>query len=89
MEEKVYAVQGTVTISIEEYKDLVRGLAESEKEASDYRSKYWSMQTERDRYKEKVEAQEKAIASYREFVMYSKEVNDAYKEFLLSKQIED
>lgn len=41
MEKKDYEVKGTVTISTEEYRDLIVSAIEQEKEADSYRSQYW------------------------------------------------
>lgn len=41
MEKKDYEVKGAVTISTEEYRDLIVSAMEQEKEADRYRSQYW------------------------------------------------
>ena len=44
-DEKKYPVQGTVTISTEEYKDLVKTVMDKERESNNYRDKYWTEQS--------------------------------------------
>lgn len=85
MEEKQYDYKGTVTISTEEYRDLLKSSILNEQEASEYRSKFWSCERERDSLKKKVKAQEEAIALYRNFVNSSDDRLQAYKLFLADR----
>lgn len=86
MEEKQYEYKGTVTISTEEYRDLVKGVFEAEKDAESYRSRYWEEQSKSRELEKKVEAQKKAVAGYADFVNASPARLQAYKEFLIEKR---
>ena len=85
MEEKQYEYKGTVTISTEEYRDLVKGVFEAEKNADSYRSRYWEEQSKNNKLEEKVKAQEKALSHYRDFVNSDSDFVHAYKIFLTQK----
>ena len=89
MEEKQYEYKGTVTISTEEYKDLIKGVFEAEKNADSYRSRYWEEQSKTTKLEDKVKAQEKAVAHYRDFVNSDSEIVQAYKLFLIHKKEDD
>jgi hypothetical protein len=82
MEEKQYEYKGTVTISTEEYRDLVKGVFAAEKNADDYRSRYWEEQSKTKELTSKVEAQEKALAHYRNFVNSKEDITLEYKMYL-------
>lgn len=85
-EKKIYDVKGTVTISTEEYRDLITDKFEAQKSSDDYRSRYWSEQSESNKLKEKIEALEKGQKNYRDFVSSSPEITALYKQWLVSKQ---
>ena len=55
MEEKKYEINGTVTISTEEYRDLITEKFEAKKDMEDYRSRYWSEQNKTKELTSKVE----------------------------------
>lgn len=86
MEEKQYEYKGTVTISTEEYRDLIKGAFEAEKEAESYRSRYWEEQGKTSELKKKVETLEKGQKNYRDFVNSSTECTALYKQWLVIKQ---
>ena len=85
-ERKDYAVQGTVTISTEEYRDLITGKFEAEKSSDDYRRNYWNEQSVTSELKDKVKALEAGQKNYRDFVNSSPEITALYKQWLVSKQ---
>lgn len=85
-EKKQYSVVGQVTISTEEYRDLIEGKFTAENDRDDYRSRYWKEQDVSKKAQEKVEAQEKAITWYRDFVNADPERQNAYKLFILAKR---
>lgn len=82
MEEKQYDYKGTVTISTEEYRDLVKGVFEAEKQYESYRDRYWEEQSKTKELTSKVEAQEKALAHYRNFVNSKEDITLEYKMYL-------
>jgi hypothetical protein len=82
MEEKQYDYKGTVTISTEEYKDLITEKFEAKKDMEDYRSRYWSEQNKTKELTSKVEAQEKSISHYRNFVNSKEDITLEYKMYL-------
>lgn len=85
-EKKEYTVVGQVTISTNEYRELIEDKFAAEKDRDDYRSKYWHEQDVSKKAQEKVDAQEKAIAWYRDFVNADPERQNAYKLFILAKR---
>ena len=84
-ERKEYEVKGTVTISTEEYRDLLTDKFEAEKSMESYRQRFWDEQTKSSNLKEKVEAQEKSLNHYRDFVNSNESMQTAYKAYLNSK----
>lgn len=85
-EEKQYEIKGTVTISTEEYRDLITDKFEAQKNADSYRDRYWSEQSESSKLKEKIKALESGQKNYRDFVNSSPEITALYKQWLVSKQ---
>ena len=78
--------QNTVTISSQEYKELILESAElkarvkdAESKESDERSKRWSVESELTTLKEKTK-------SMKEFIESSKEIKGKYGQFLVRKQ---
>ncbi len=85
-EQKKYEIQGTVTISTEEYRDLIYDKVNAEKEKNDYMHRYWDEQNKSSELKDIIAAKDKSIAFYRDFVNSSEEICKAYKEFYMNKQ---
>lgn len=85
-ERKEYEVKGVVTISTDEYRDLLTDKFEAQKDADSYRNRYWSEQSESNKLKEKIEVLEKGQKNYRDFVNSSPEITALYKQWLVSKQ---
>lgn len=67
-ERKKYDVTGTVTISTEEYRDLIEDRASFEKDMSDYRSRYWDEQGKRKEAEKKVETLTKTLEKWKAFL---------------------
>lgn len=61
MEEKKYEA-GKVEISSAEYRDLVKDMVEAQKDASEARSRSWSLQAENNKLKEELDLARKKIA---------------------------
>ena len=88
-EQKKYEVQGTVTISTEEYRDLITEKYEAQKEMEDYRHRYWDEQSKKRELESKVAALEKGQKNYRDFVNSTPECTALYKQWLINKQEEE
>lgn len=61
MEEKKYEA-GRVEISSAEYRDLIKDMVEAQIEASENRSRCWSMESEKNKLANELEAANKRIA---------------------------
>ena len=85
-EKKKYEVQGTVTISTEEYRDLITEKFNAEKDKSDYQHRYWDIQNIKSELEDKIAALEKGQKNYRDFINSSAEIVEAYKSWMISKQ---
>lgn len=88
MEEKSYPIEGTVTISAEEYRDLIRESVNNGRDANENRSKLW-------REEEKVKKLEKELedikaykAKLMDFIKQDNERYQAYVRFTAEKSIE-
>ncbi len=86
MEEKKYDVQGTVTISTEEYRDLIVSAIEQGKEADKYRSQYWDEVNKRSELETKLKASEERCDTYKKFINADEERFKDYK-FWLAQRI--
>lgn len=86
MEKKEYEYKGTVTISTEEYKDLITDKFSAQNEIEDYRRRYWDEQNTVSELKDKIEALEMDQKNYRDFVNSSPEITNFYKQWLINKQ---
>lgn len=89
MEEKKYEFTGQVTISTEEYRDLMQVAIKNEVESDDYRRKFWAGQEKVKYLDEKVAAQEKALSHYRDFVNSNDDIKVEYKMYLKNKEIDE
>lgn len=74
MEEKTYPVQGTVTISVEEYRDLLVSKFEAEHDLSDTRSRAWKAESEVDKLKERIKELDLDNRIYKEFISSNPEL---------------
>lgn len=81
-ENKKYPIEGTVTISTAEYRDLLTCSVANEKEASEYRSKYWAEQN-------KTSKLEKSLAELKEFVQSDEDMWNAYRNHLIEKALKE
>lgn len=68
MEEKTYSIQGTVTISVEEYRDLLVSKLEAEHELQEKRSRAWKAESETDKYKTRIKELEQENRIYGDFI---------------------
>lgn len=88
-EKKNYDFNGTVTISSEEYRDLVTAAVKNERDADDYRSRSWSAENK----VKSLEAALKEIKSDLElrtaFIESKKEFRLAFKMFTAGVEEED
>lgn len=80
-EKKVYPVYGTVTISTEEYRDLVLGIAKAENELDKQRSKWYEEYNKANRLQKENETVKAELEKYRGFVESKKELKLAFKFF--------
>lgn len=55
MDEKKYTTNGTVTISTDEYRDLITDAIKTQQEASETRSRLWAAQNDRDLIKKELD----------------------------------
>ena len=85
-EQKKYSVVGNVTIGTDEYRDLIERAIEAEKEASDYRSKYWAREKDITKLNEEKAFLDSKVSAYKEFINASEEVTAAYKLFVYNKR---
>lgn len=95
-EKKEYPVSGTVTISCEEYRDLIGSLyelkAKAQKEHDDWYEEYQKgckKDNEIKELKEKHDDFLKKISLYYAFVNSDDEVNAKYKDFVAKKKLEE
>lgn len=71
--EKDYPVQGTVTISTQEYKDLVTTSIKLESELSEMRSRCWRVESEKSGCEKKLEALQTEVNLLNRFIASSSE----------------
>lgn len=81
-DKKTYDFKGTVTISTEEYRDLIADGAAAKHDADDYRSKYWQEQNKVRELERKCATLESEIAQLRSFIESKKENRLAFKLFV-------
>ena len=81
-ENKKYPIEGTVTISTEEYRDVLTCAVANEKEASEYRSKYWAEQ-------QKTSKLEKSLAELKEFLQSDEDTWNSYRDYLVEKALKE
>lgn len=85
MEKKDYEVKGTVTISTEEYRDLIVSAIEQEKEADRYRSQYWEESNKRSKAEEALKPMREKYELLLAFINDSEERVKDYKFWLAQR----
>ena len=85
MEKKDYEVNGTVTISTEEYRDLIVSAIESEKETDRYRSQYWDESSKRSKAEEALKPMKEKYELLLAFINDSEERVKDYKFWLAQR----
>ena len=85
MEKKDYEVKGTVTISTEEYRDLIVSAIEQEKEADRYRSQYWEESSKRSKAEEALKPMREKYELLLTFINDSEERVKDYKFWLAQR----
>lgn len=88
-ENKEYSIVGQVTIGTDEYRDLIRGLAETEASLSEYRSKSWKLETEVKKANENAEAVSRQYRDLLAFVQSSEELKAKYQLFLVQRKVSE
>lgn len=81
-EKKTYDFKGTVTISTDEYRDLITDCTTYKASSDDYRSKYWGEQTKVKNLEDKLKAVEAETERLRAFIEAKKETRLAFKLFV-------
>lgn len=89
MEDKKYSVVGQVTIGTDEYRDLIEGKLSAEKEASDYRSKFWNEESKTKKLTEKIEKLESVNQQFKDFLSEHTSVKDDFRAFRIRRHSED
>ena len=89
MEEKKYPVIGTVTISVEEYRDLITDVTAFKRDLDDYRSKYWCEQNKNKSLETSISAIKDDLQLARKFIDSKKEYRLAFKMFAAGVEDED
>ena len=87
-EKKKYSVEGTVTISTEEYRDLLTDKFEMEKDRDSYQSRYWNEQSKTRDLEKKVEELQAQYDKVSEFVKADNERYQSYVQFVAGKSVE-
>ena len=85
---KKYEVQGTVTISTDEYRDLIEERMSAKNELDEYRSKYWSEQSKVSNLEKKLEKLQSDYDKVSEFVRLDNERYQSYVHFIAEKSVE-
>lgn len=88
MEEKKYPIDGTVTISAEEYRDLIKESVTNERDASEYRSKFWREESKTKELKEEIEKINQYKEKLMNFIKQDNERYQAYVRFTAEQSIE-
>lgn len=88
MDEKVYQTTGKVKISTAEYRELIERSLTAEKNADDYRSKYWAEQSAKKEVDKLLEVYKSKLDDLMQFLTDEK-LLDKYKLWKISKQQEE
>lgn len=83
MENKEYSIIGKVEIGTDEYRDLITSVAEYKAESENYRSKFWSKDTECDKLSKELEEANIKINRYMAFINSSEELKAKYKLWII------
>ena len=86
-ERKEYSIIGKVEIGTDEYRDLIEEKAEAQKNADDYRSKYWDVQSQKSKADDKIKALSATIENYTNFFETHEEVQKMYKKWMLERTL--
>ncbi|MBQ8616346.1 MAG: hypothetical protein IJ418_02420 [Clostridia bacterium] len=81
-EKKTYDFKGTVTISTDEYRDLITDCATYKAGCDDYRSKYWNEQNKVKVLESNLAAVKAEAENLRAFIEAKKETRLAFKLFV-------
>ena len=87
-EKKTYSVVGKVEIGTDEYRDLIEGNVSAEKEASEYRSKYWREEEKVKKLENELEDIKAYKAKLMDFIKQDNERYQAYVRFTAEKSLE-
>ena len=86
---KTYDFKGTVTISTEEYRDLITDCATYKASSDDYRNKYWTEQNKVKSLDSSLNAVKAELENLRAFIESKKETRLAFKLFVAGVEEED
>lgn len=88
-EKKTYSYSGTVTISTEEYRDLIEAVKDAQKDADDYRSRYWKEQDVSKTANKKAEALQKKFDNWENFLSEHTSVAEDWKNYIVRKMYDE
>lgn len=88
MDEKTHQTNGKVKISTAEYRELIERSLTAEKNADDYRSKYWNEQSARKESDKLLEVCKSKVDDLMQFLTDEK-LLDKFKLWKISKQQEE
>lgn len=87
-EEKTYSVVGQVTIGTDEYRDLIKEVANLKHEYSEANSQRFAAQRERDEAIKRIDALSDKLSLYQKFVQSDPERTSAFMLFEQQKRLE-
>lgn len=91
-EVKKYDYKGTVTISTDEYRDMLNDVYEAKKEFNQASTNYWSERQKRYDAEKELETAKKeldVVKEYKEFISSSDATKTAYKLFIAEKKLSE
>lgn len=88
-EKKTYEFKGTVTISTDEYRDLITDCATYKASTDEYRSKYWELQNKVKTLESNLAAAQVEAEKLRSFIEAKKETRLAFKLFVAGVEEDD
>ena len=88
MDGREYPVVGKVEISTTEYRELIEKSIVAERDADNYRSKYWSEQSEKNKVSESLDLCKNKLNDLVQFLT-DENLMDKYKLWKISKQQEE
>lgn len=86
-EDKKYSIVGKVEIGTDEYRDLIESCKENEKQADEYRNKYWKEQTRANNAERERDSFKKDADAYWSFINSSEDIKTRYKLYLAELQL--